>query len=252
MAQCNASECCPPIPILSERLLASTKWPQENKINEGIQTCYLQRLIILYLHQYRPRHRHSWLILHQHQLPMDDPVDLVLLGNKRLMENNVFTFGNCFFLQTNRTAIGTNVACMYATIYYSYHNKTQLTHLQYIKFYRRLIDYTFIIVDENTPFANLKANKNDFGPLNKCLIWDTEFLLNTVNFLDLTITIQPNGDITTNTYQKPDNKYLYWTPTSCQSERNLCSFIFGTLQRHYHKNTFLPSPRSKSLPYCTT
>ena len=40
------------------------------------------------------------------------------------MKFNVFTFGNRFFQQINSTAMSTNAACMYATIYYSYHEET--------------------------------------------------------------------------------------------------------------------------------
>ena len=58
-----------------------------------------------------------WFILHSQDLPPNFPVYLVLLGIERLTKNNVFTFRSRFFLQTNGTAMGTKVACMYATIY---------------------------------------------------------------------------------------------------------------------------------------
>ena len=180
---------------------------------------------------------HKWFILHSQDLPPNFPVDLVLLGIERLMKNNVFTFGSRFFLQTNGTAMGTNVACMYATIYYSYHEETQLALLPYIRYYGRLIDDAFIIVDEDTPFSDLASNMNDFGPPEKRLTWDTEPLLQTVNFLDLTITIDHNGNITTKTYMKPDNYFLYRTPDSCQPDSILRSFVYGALQRYFHQNS---------------
>ena len=37
-------------------------------------------------------------ILHSQNIPPNFPVDVVLLGIKRLMKNNVFTFGSKFFL----------------------------------------------------------------------------------------------------------------------------------------------------------
>ena len=55
------------------------------------------------------------------KLPANFRIDLILESIERLMKFNVFTFGNRFFIQTNGTAMGTNAACMYATIYYSYH-----------------------------------------------------------------------------------------------------------------------------------
>ena len=154
------------------------------------------------------------------------------------MENNVFTFGSRFFVQTNGTAMGTNLACMYATIYYSYYEETELRFLPYNKFYRRLIDDSLIIVDADTSWEHLKNKMNNFGPVEKRLTWTTEKLSDTVNFPDLTLTMQEDGTITYKTFQKPDNFFLYRTPDSCQPANILTSFVFSTLQRYYHQNTF--------------
>ena len=77
----------------------------------------------------------KWFQLHKNEIPNNFPLQLVLEGIKRLMKNNVFSFGNRYFLQLNGTAMGTNVACMYATIYYSYYEETTLAKLPYIKFF---------------------------------------------------------------------------------------------------------------------
>ena len=73
------------------------------------------------------------------------PTTLILESIDRLMKYNVFTFGTRLFIQENGTAMGTNSACMYATIYYSYHEETQIMKHDSVKFYRRLIDDAFII-----------------------------------------------------------------------------------------------------------
>jgi len=138
----------------------------------------------------------------------------------------------------NGTAMGTNVACMYATIYYSYHEETTLIHLPYIKFYRRLIDDAFIIIEASTPFSDLESNMNNFGPTEKRLNWEVELPAIKVDFLDLTITIQEDGTIATKTFQKKMNLHLYRTPESCQPESILRSFIYGALHRYYWQNTF--------------
>jgi hypothetical protein len=179
----------------------------------------------------------KWFELHKNDLPENYPTTLVLIGIHRLMSNNTFTFGNRFFLQRNGTAMGTNVACMYATIYYSYHEETQLLHLSYIKFYRRLIDDAFIIFDPSASFEALESNMNNFGPENKRLHWKTEQPANSVDFLDLTVTIQSDGMITTKTFQKKMNLYLYRTPESCQPESIIRSFVYGALHRYYWQNT---------------
>ena len=131
--------------------------------------------------------------------------------------------------------MGTNVACMYATIYYSYHKETELRFLPYNRFYRRLIDDALIIVDENAPYEHLKNNMNNFGPIEKRLSWKTEKLSNTVNFLDLTLTIQEDRTITYKTYQKKRQlfpiPYPKFLPTS-QHINKLCIL---------HASTILPS-----------
>ena len=149
------------------------------------------------------------------------------------MEFTVFTFGNRFFLQLNGTAMGTNVACMWATIYYSYYEETKLRLLPYMNFHRRLINDTLMIVDEDTSHQELSAHMDAFEPVRKRLTWDTNEPASTANFLDLSITISTSGIITTKTYQKPDNKYLYSTPTSCQPKITLKNFVYGTLHRYF-------------------
>jgi hypothetical protein len=52
-------------------------------------------------------------------------------------------------------------------------------------------------------------------------------LQKTVNFLDLTITINSNGLLTTKTYQKPTNLHLYLPPTSAHPPRVLKSIIYA-------------------------
>ena len=138
--------------------------------------------------------------------------------------------------------MGTNVACMYATIYYSYHEECNLQHRSFIRFYRRLIDNAFIIFDPTAtdydhPFETLKQAMNNFGPAEKRLTWDTEKPQTTVNFLDLTVTITPTGTISTKTFQKIDNTYLYRPPTSCQPPSILRSFVYSSLHRYYWQNT---------------
>ena len=63
----------------------------------------------------------KWFKQHKKDLPGDFKTELILKGIKQLMKHNVFTFGNRYYLQKNGTVMGTNVACMYAMIYYSYH-----------------------------------------------------------------------------------------------------------------------------------
>ena len=152
----------------------------------------------------------KWFKQHNKDLPSDFKTELILKGIEQLMKHNVFTFGNRYYLQKNGTAMGTNVACMYATIYYSYHKENSLLHLSYIKFYRRLIDNAFIIV-EDTPevFQNVSNAMDDFGSVGKRLTWKTNKPKDAVDFLDLMITILDDGTINTRTFQNENNPHLY-------------------------------------------
>ena len=94
-----------------------------------------------------------WLIRHQQKLPQDFPIDQIIAGLKIVMQCNVFSFGNKYFLQLNGTAMGTPCACAYATIYYSFHEENTIFHKMNPNpplYYGRLIDDA-IVLQEDTP-----------------------------------------------------------------------------------------------------
>ena len=70
------------------------------------------------------------------------------------------------------------------------------------------------------------------------LHWKTIALSNSVNFLDLTITIDGNGNISTKTYQKPMNLFLYIPPHSAHPPGLMKSLVFGLLNTYFLQNTF--------------
>ena len=159
----------------------------------------------------------AWLKLHKKELPIHFPVEAVIEGLCLVMSNNVFQFGDTHWLQKSGTAMGTSVACMYATIYFSYHEETQIippSHNHNLLLYQRYINDALIIQatpnkTTATAHADLLTCMNSFGEMGQCLTWTSEEPSKSVNFLDLTITLKPNGTFTTATYQKPMNLYLY-------------------------------------------
>ena len=179
----------------------------------------------------------QWFDLHEEDLPPQFPRKAITTAIEKLMTSNVFTFGSRFFIQENGTAMGTSCACMYATIYYSYHEEIQLMKMPKLHTYVRLIDDAFLIVDEDVNINDIKKEMDDFGPEGKRLQWDVEPLADSVNFLDLTITIEADGNIRTTTFQKEMNEYLYRPPTSGQPSTILYSLIYGTLHRYYWQNS---------------
>ncbi|KAL7552666.1 hypothetical protein ACHAWF_015896 [Thalassiosira exigua] len=55
------------------------------------------------------------------ELPDGFPLDVVKEAMKLAVQNNVFKWGDCFFLQLLDTAMGTSAACMWNAIYFAVH-----------------------------------------------------------------------------------------------------------------------------------
>ena len=161
--------------------------------------------------------------------------------------------------------MGTSLACIYATIYYSYHEETRIypTYSQQsttqkllmpaplmpvptphavtpLLLHARLIDDAIQIWDAEllqstiqTNFVEYMANELKFGSLT----WEVGPLTRKVDFLDLTIQLNNDGSITTKTFVKPMNLHLYIPPHSAHPLGVLKSLIFGNVLRYWNQNT---------------
>ena len=146
------------------------------------------------------------------------------------------------------------VPCAYATIYYSYHEETALvtpSNPHGVLFYRRLIDDA-LIIQRNTPGAHdtFLAAMNSFGTPGARLVWESSGPSRKDIFLDFNLTLNNHRTISTSTYQKPMNLYLYRPPSSAQPPSILFGLIYGTLHRFYWhtriNKTLKRTPRSSS------
>jgi hypothetical protein len=176
-----------------------------------------------------------WFTMFKHEVPTDFPTTLFLRLLEAVMTTNVFQFGDTFWLQTRGTAMGTSCACLYATLYYAFRERTAILprYSHALPYYGRFIDDILGIwigtTDEWTAFqADLS-----YGDLR----WITSELSNEVTFLDLTISINSEQRIETRTYQKPMNLFLYIPPCSAHPPGVLKSTIFGNLRRFWLQNT---------------
>ena len=154
-----------------------------------------------------------------------------------VMQNNVFEWGDLYFLQLLGTAMGTSAACMWATIYYAVHeNNTLLPRFSdQLLVYCRFIDDIFGIWIGNPnglAWNQFKDYCNDYGLLK----WDFSVPSKSVNFLDLTIYIE-NGWVLTKTYQKPMNLYHYISPSSNHPPKMIRGIVYSLLCTYKLQNS---------------
>jgi hypothetical protein len=79
------------------------------------------------------------LILQNNETLQDNfPTELFLQVLKIVMNNNIFTFANTYWLQLSGTAMGTPSACLYATTSFGQHENafTPQPHLGNMKIHR--------------------------------------------------------------------------------------------------------------------
>ena len=135
--------------------------------------------------------------------------------------------------------MGTPVACIYATLFFAFHERTTLLpkYNKNLLYYGRQIDDILLVWQDNDPSLPFSTFFHDLN--NLCnLKWTTSKLQTTVNFLDLTISIDPNTHtIVTTSYHKPKHLFNYLPPHSAHAPGVLKSLIYGLFQTYYHQNT---------------
>ena len=124
----------------------------------------------------------------------------ILLNN--ILNNNFFLFDQKIFLQINGTAMGTSMAPTYANIFLKHKEENWLNSeplsTNIILFKRYIDDILIIYNNQNHDQDQLIQN------LKKCyepLTLTTETSTNSINYLDLTLSLTPN-QISTKIYRK--------------------------------------------------
>jgi len=180
----------------------------------------------------------DFITINIRHLPQDFPTELFLQILKIVMDSNIFTFAGTYWLQLSGTAMGTPAACAYATISYGHHENTKIlpTFKSQLLYYRRYIDDIFGVWlpplrDPAATWNSFKQELNNWGELK----WVVEEPSLHTNFLDLSLHL--NGStITTSTYQKTMNLYLYIPPSSSHPPSCLKGLITGELRRYFLQN----------------
>jgi hypothetical protein len=181
----------------------------------------------------------DFLDSNKEQIPESFPTTLFLQILETVMNNDIFSFADTFWHQLSGTAMGTPTACAYATITYGHFENTQILprfHNQLL-YYKRYIDDIFGIwaPPANNPsdsWLQFKQLLNSWGNLK----WKIEEPSSQTVFLDLTINLH-NGKITTSTFQKQMNLYLYIPPLSAHPPSCLKGLIAGEMRRYWLQNS---------------
>lgn len=185
----------------------------------------------------------SYLYHFQHELTptVKNQLKLLIALTKLVMENNIFQFGSTWWRQKVGTAMGTSCACIYATVFFAFFERTVLStkYRSNFIFYRRKIDNIFAIwkSDPQNPNAwtDFKSDLNSVCNLE----WNTEDLCQSVNFLDLTIWIDNDSRrIKYKTYQKEMNLYLYIPQHSASPPGLLRSLVYSLLGTYKRQNSY--------------
>jgi hypothetical protein len=172
-------------------------------------------------------------------LPENFPLEAVIEAMTIIMRNNIFEWGDMFFLQLLGTAMGTSSAVMWATLYYAYHEVHTLIpkHGHNLLYFKRFIDDIFgvWIGNTTTEWDDFCNDVDTFG----ILTWDIkkQKLSSSVDFLDLTLTIE-GSRIVSRTFQKTMNLYLYLPSASAHSLSCIKGTIYGLINRYYAQNTY--------------
>jgi hypothetical protein len=90
---------------------------------------------------------------------------------------------------------------------------------------------------------------NSFGQEGARFEWESPGPGCAVDYLDLNIQINRDGTLTTSTFQKPMNLYLFRPPASVQPPSILYGLIYGTLHRLFWQNSEKDTFETLSLKF---
>ena len=192
----------------------------------NIPTHTVLNLIGKYLNQYQQKHNNEF------------PKNAVRAGLCLIMTMNIFTFGDLTLKQLNGTAMGTPPAPPYATIYYGIHEEKFLPHqAQRVIFYRRFIDDVIGIWCPNKNLEQDALEWNAFkDKMNSFpgLTWEFSERAKSIDFMDMTVSINNSNKTETTLFEKRLNLHLYIPPHSADPPGLLPGIMYGTLFRIFY------------------
>ena len=145
-----------------------------------------------------------------------------------VMSSNFFCFGDTFFWQKNGTAMGTPVACTYATIFFA-RTEINIINTPGVIAYKRFIDDGFALVNDDGNF-NFEEFENKFQGCGQ-LKWEVNKPTDKPTpFLDAIFSVK-NNKIHTDMHEKELSTFTYLPPLSAHPEATLAGLISGFKHR---------------------
>ena len=190
--------------------------------------------------------------LRNHQRVYNEPTmpyNAIIEGLGLIMRRCAFSFGDTWWKQLSGTAMGTPPAPVYATIYFGLREQKFLGRYdRNLFFYRRFIDDVVGIwrpaKPSNQEGEDESKNDDDSSASDdemwerflddmdsaEGLTWETTARSNSVDFMDLTLTIEGDA-IVTSLYEKPSNKHLYIPSHSSHPPGVINGVVHGMIHR---------------------
>jgi hypothetical protein len=170
----------------------------------------------------------------------DIPKEFIIRCLRIVMKMNIFRFGDTFWKQVNGTAMGTSCAVNYAFLYMGLLEMLQLSQRfsTWLPFYGRFIDDgigVWLTLKQGSAQAweEFKASLNNWGKLK----WTNTGHVDSLQILDLTVSINSNRCLEFKTYRKPMNLHLYLPPNSAHPPDTIRSLVFGRVRAYFLHNT---------------
>ena len=168
--------------------------------------------------------------------------EILISALEIVMKNTLIKFGDVYKKQISGTVMGKPQAPSWATIYEGIYDDEYIPQwTTHVKFIWHFIDDRNAIWDPPAEISDKESNimYDEFKAVvngNKGLTWEFTELSNSVNFLDLTLTIMPDGQTKTKLFEKPIALHLYTPPHSMHPPGVLTSHIFGSILRMFRLN----------------
>ena len=145
-----------------------------------------------------------------------------------VLTNNFAVFKGQIYQQIDGTAMGTPCAVVYATIFLASIELPILSRSTGVLLYLRYIDDICAVMMPGTAEDFVAA----FNAVYTSINLDSVTMDHTGVFLDLKISINNNGGMDLQLYQKPANKYQYIPPSSAHCSAVFYNWIVEELKRY--------------------